>query len=413
MSRILKPAYLYRVSLCLLALSLLSCERLLSGQTFAANDSLPTTHAGDQGANIILLQQPGLPTRTRQLGLETSAAALNTMAAAGFTVTTYDPETGIGTEYGLMKDGRPVAAHILEQQLAELPRGITKDVYIEVIMDRPGELLDEAAWRTVTENFSHLAEAATNLNTTGDYNFKGIVIDNEDYNANIFDCDAYDAGTSCQAYRDTMLRRGEAVMQAVLDVWPDVTVMQMHGPYTSDCDRPAYVAGVGVPCSDLKGSFFAGMVRAVSKRPNARPLVNGGQDYVLVSSNDFQNHYNYVEAMGENGIGFIPPALRSQWATNVETSFMVYNKKIVYNRQTRRDARIVPHRDLNEPRTQLQNAKCVADRLVWFYIEDDPEADWYYAMPNDWLEQVVRPALEYQCPDAPETSVSKASRDGQ
>lgn len=374
---------------------------LLATWGVAEENPLPTLHAGERGAKIILLQQPGLPTRTDVLGSETSAEALNAMDAAGFTVTTYDPETGLGTEYGLMKDARPVSEELLKSQLAELPEGITKEVYIEVIMDRPGELLDDAAWTTVVDNFRNLAAAATALNETRAYNFKGIVIDNEDYRSEIFSCDDYAPGTLCETYQEVMLGRGAAVMRGILELWPEVTVMQMHGPYTSDCNRPSYVAGVGVPCSDLKGSFFAGMVQAVSGTPGANPVLNGGQDYVLVSPSDFQKHYLYTETMGENGVAFIPPALRPAWAANVDTSFMVYNKKIEYDKETLEDSSIVPFTDLEEPRTQLQNAKCAADEIVWFYLEDDPEARWYYAMPQEWREEVLLPALEFQCPAQP------------
>jgi hypothetical protein len=309
---------------CLLILTLAACLPILGSSAYADNGPpLLTTHSGGNGAKIILLQQPGLPTRAHLLGLQTTAEALNAMEASGFTITTYDFETKIGTEYGLMKDAKPVSREILKTQLGELPKGITKEVYIEVIMDRPGELLDDGAWLTVTDNFIHLAEAAKELNATGDYNFKGIVIDNEDYFSEIFNCDDYTSGGSCEEYKDKMFQRGKDIMRGVLEVWPNVIVTHMHGPYTSDCDRPDYIAGVGVPCFDLKGSFFTGMVQAISETPGAHPLLNGGQDYVLASSNDFQKHHTYTESMGDNNLDFIPENLRPAWAANVETSFMV------------------------------------------------------------------------------------------
>jgi hypothetical protein len=120
-----------------------------------------------------------------------------------------------------------------------------------------------------------------------------------------------------------------------------------------------------------------------------------------MSPSDFQKHYLYTETMAENGVAFIPPALRSAWADNVDTSFMVYNKKIEYDKETLEDSSIVPFMNLEEPRTQLQNAKCAADEVVWFYLENEPEARWYYAIPQDWREEVLLPALEYQCPAQP------------
>ncbi len=388
---------------CFLTLVLSACVPMVSSSAFADNGPpLLTTHSGSRGAKIILLQQPGLPTRTHMLGLETTAAALNAMAAAGFTVTTYDNQTGVGTEFGLMRDARPVSKEILKTQLAELPEGIKKEVYIEVVMDRPGELLDDGAWTTVADNFIHLAEAATELNSTGNYNFKGLVIDNEDYRSEIFNCENYRAGGSCESYKDKMFQRGKDIMRGILDAWPNVIVTHMHGPYTSHCDRPDYIAGVGVPCFDLKGSFFAGMVQAVSERPGAHPLLNGGQDYTLYSSNDFQKHYNYIDEMGEQSLDFIPENLRPAWAENVDTSFMVYNKQVA--QRSGGGSSIFPHSDLNEPKTQLQNARCVADSIVWFYIEDRPEAHWYYAMPPDWREQVIEPAVAHTCPDTSEVA---------
>jgi hypothetical protein len=411
MRQLLNFSHFFIWSALLIALS--ACMPMVSGSAYADNGPpLPTTHSGKAGAKIILLQQPGLPTRAHMLGLETTAEALNAMDAAGFTITTYDFETKLGTEYGIMKDARPMSKELHKAQLGELPKGITKEVYIEVIMDRPGELLDDAAWLTVTNNFINLAAAARELNETGDYNFKGVVFDNEDYRSEIFNCDDYRPGVPCNEYRDKMYQRGKDIMRGMLEAWPDIIVMHMHGPYTSDCERPEYIAGVGVPCFDLKGSFFAGMVQAVSENPGAHPLLNGGQDYVLYSSNDFQKHYNYIEDMGRNeSLDFIPESLRPLWAENVETSFMVYNKRIA--RRAGGGSNIVFHTDLSEPRTQLQNARCVADSIVWFYIEDRPEAHWYYAMPPDWRDEVLRPALEYTCPDTSEAATAGATAEGQ
>jgi hypothetical protein len=62
---------------------------------------------------------------------------------------------------------------------------------------------------------------------------------------------------------------------------------------------------------------------------------------------------------------------------------------------------------------QLENARCVADSIVWFYIEDKPEAHWYYAMPGDWREQVLKPALAHTCADTSQTATSEAVVEGQ
>jgi hypothetical protein len=389
------------VKLCttyLLVLALSGCVPAV-GRTY--NDTGPpllTTHSGGQGAKIIYLQWYGYSTRTQEIAKRTTAEALNNMAAAGFTVTTFDYDTKIGTEFGMMQ-GEEVSKQTLKDQLAELPPGITKEVYIEVVMDRPGDLLDDGAWNSVATNFMHLAQAATELNATGDYNFKGIVIDNEDYRGEIFNCENYNAEDNCNTYKDRMFGRGKDIMRAVLGVWPDVLMMQMHGPYTSDCDRPDYIAGVGVPCFDLKGSFFAGMVQAVSETPGAKPLLNGGQDYILYSSNDFQKHYSYIETMGEKNFDFIPRNLRPAWARHVDTSFMVYNKKVVRSAAGRSSYFPYTEEELNVPLTQLQNARCVADTIVWLYIEDGAEEHWYWDLPEPWNQQVMQPALNYQCPD--------------
>jgi hypothetical protein len=398
------------VKLCGVTLSMIVLSGCMPvvGRTY--NDTGPpllTTHSGGTGAKIILLQGYGLSTRAHELGRNTTAAALNAMDAAGFVITTYDYQTEIGTEFGMMR-GVEVSKDILKAQLAELPQGITKEVYIEVVMDRPGDVMDNGAWGTVITNFMNLSEAAVELNDTGEYNFKGIVIDNEDYFSNIFDCENYNAEANCDAYKERMFQHGKDIMRGVLEIWPDALVMQMHGPYTSVCDRPEYIAGVGVPCFDLKGSFFAGMVQAISETPGAHPLLNGGQDYILYSSNDFQKHYTYVENMGEEGFDFIPPNLRPAWAANVDTSFMVYNKQIVRSSTGR--SSYLDYTDLSTPRTQLQNARCVADTIVWLYIEDRPEDHWYYAMPPNWRDEVIRPALEYTCPDTSETPTVEATQ---
>ena len=120
-----------------------------------------------------------------------------------------------------------------------LLNGITKDIYFWVSGNVPGDLYDDAVWNRVSNNFEALAQAASELNQTGDYQFKGIFFDDESSRVNSFfpfDCEVYgdyQTGETCETRQLEMRERGKQIMTAMLSVWPDLTWVQLHTPAVS------------------------------------------------------------------------------------------------------------------------------------------------------------------------------------
>jgi hypothetical protein len=397
--------------------------------TWTENGNVYVKTFTQKGAKIILLQNYGFATRTSNLG-STQRTVLNSMPADGFTVTTAYTESLMVPDTTLSPP-RPmsISQATFYNELDDMATGVNKDVFIEAVVKKPGDLFDDAAWNTVTTNFSNLAKAGVQANNTGNYNFRGIFIDNEDYLGTLFRCRYYyplAANQECSAAqltatRDKMYARGKAIMDAILTAWPTAIVMTFNGPYMSDCGR-GDIAQFAIPdeCDQLDGLFFAGMVDSVNVRPGAHPIVSGGEDYYLkyptksgadARYNDgFQNHYNYVETMGSrastvSSLSWIPSALRGAWAYRIDVSFGVYNHEVGPQFGTNNFDRNI-YTDLTKPKTYLQNAKCAADEFVWFYIENSYDANgnipltpiWYTAMPTAWKDNVFTPAMNYVCP---------------
>jgi hypothetical protein len=283
-----------------------------------------------------------------------------------------------------------------------LLNGITKDIYFWVSGNVPGDLYDDATWARVTDNFKALAQAANDLNQQGDYSFKGIFFDDESSkvgNFFPFDCEvygAYDVGETCETRQLKMRERGKQIMMAMLSVWPDLTWVQLHTPAVSmpgydDTplgSDPTKTMGGDFDFEhedyELAGPFFAGLAEAVLEAKTGS-VVSGGNIYKLRNKVDFQDHEIFVDGMGTQNLAWLPASLRGKaWQTTVKAGFGVYNK----------DFPPLPsfaYQDLAVPAEKLKNARCVANELVFLYIEPDEgsgRGNWYTNMPSSWQSLV-------------------------
>jgi hypothetical protein len=275
--------------------------------------------------------------------------------------------------------------------------GITKDVYFWVSGNVPGDLYDDTVWNRVSNNFKALAQAASELNEEGDYQFKGIFFDDESSRVNglfPFDCEVYgdyQAGETCETRQLKMRERGKQIMRAMLLVWPNLTWVQLHSPAVSvpgyddtplGSDPTRTIGGdfdFEYEDYELAGPFFAGMVEATLETQTGT-IISGGNIYKFQNKNDFQDHEDFVDAMGEATLPWLSETLQGEaWENTVKVGFGVYNRDFP-------PLPSFPYSDLTVPAEKLNNARCVADELVFLYIEpQNTESDnWYTVMPKSW-----------------------------
>jgi hypothetical protein len=274
--------------------------------------------------------------------------------------------------------------------------GINKDSYLWVSGNVPGDLYNDAVWNRVSDNFKALAEAAHELNQQGDYQFRGIFFDDESSRIGgylSFDCEVYgdyQAGETCETRQLKMRERGQQIMTAMLSAWPDLTWVQLHTPAVSvpgyddtplGSDPTKTIGGdfdFEYEDYELVGPFFAGLAQAVLESQTGS-LVSGGNIYKFRDKTDFQNHETFVASMATQPLPWLGEALRGEaWKNTVKVGFGVYNKDFPPLPSS-------PYTDLAIPAEKLQNARCVADELVFLYIEPDGSTEnWYTAMPEQW-----------------------------
>ncbi|MEM7737886.1 MAG: DUF4832 domain-containing protein, partial [Deinococcota bacterium] len=254
--------------------------------------------------------------------------------------------------------------------------------FLKLHVDKPGDFFDDAAWDITVQNWRDLARAAH------DVGFKGIFFDNEEYQDSLWTYPedmAFAATTTLTEYRAQARLRGQQVMQAVTEVFPDIEILVLHGPYVSEPATPQAVSlfQVGVNENDLRGDFFVGLLEAAG--PQAT-VIDGGEVYQYRSQADFETSYQWRKtdiASEAVNAAFIPPALRSTWADKVDLSFGVYT----YPWQLDRGFDMNP--EIME--TTLTHALRRADSYVWFYHEADTYGDWLTPeepMQQDWINAV-------------------------
>jgi hypothetical protein len=284
--------------------------------------------------------------------------------------------------------------------------GITKNIYFWVSGNVPGDLYDDAVWNRVSNNFKALAQAASELNQGGGYQFKGIFFDDESSRVNgffPFDCEVYgdyQAGETCETRQLKMRERGKQIMAAMLEVWPDLIWIQLHTPAVSvlgyddtplASDSSKTIGGdfdFEYEDYELAGPFFAGIAEAMLETQTGT-IVSGGNIYKFRNKTDFQDHETFVDAVGGQTLPWLGDALEGDaWKNTVKVGFGVYNKDFP-------PLPSFPYKDLAVPAEKLNNARCVADELVFLYIEpeDTGSDNWYTNMPNLWQTLVRNSAI--------------------
>ncbi|HLY08240.1 MAG TPA: hypothetical protein VKW04_02935, partial [Planctomycetota bacterium] len=144
--------------------------------------------------------------------------------------------------------------------------------YAAVQSQNPPDLFDD--WTGVVWNFTQLARSARRVH------LEGIVLDNENYGRRWAD---YPAGVaypqkSLREYQDQAFLRGRQVMEGMTSVFPELSLLVLHGPYLSERRAPHPLFPDWERTNLLQGPFFAGLVDGAGA---AATVIDGGELYHL------------------------------------------------------------------------------------------------------------------------------------
>jgi hypothetical protein len=254
------------------------------------------------------------------------------------------------------------------------------DNYLAMEIDRPGSLWDDAAWARVTETWRLVGQVAQE---TG---FKGILFDNEEYQGrwDNWPDDHPGAGDkhSLAEAQAMASARGQAMMEALAEGWPDAKVAFAHGPYVSvPGDKPF---GLEMQVGDaadqeLAGPFITGFLAGMGP---GNQLIDGGEIYALRSAQEFADSFEYRDqTMADLMPWDVPQDLRDAWSAEVDQGHMIYTNEF-------------PVGFTQTPRslvTTLLNAFDHSEGAVFLYSEAE-QVGWFSpdAVNPDWLDAVTR-----------------------
>ncbi|NOK61867.1 MAG: hypothetical protein GFH27_549281n11 [Chloroflexi bacterium AL-W] len=239
----------------------------------------------------------------------------------------------------------------------------------------PGDVFDDEQWEITVQNWRLMARAAREAG------FVGIFLDNEEYYEPWFNYpeDYNNPPYSLEAYQAQTQLRGRQIMEAVVDEFPDIDIIFLHGPYVSEPATPEYVIRnqVGI-VYELSGPFFVGFVEGAGDQAT---IVDGGEVYQYRTEEDFQRSYDwrkYGMVSEETDSAFIPDHVRDQWEERVSISYGLYNQTWP-----------TPEDEMNPAIMQdtVTRALQRADDYVWFYAEGDP---WFVpgGVSQEWIDAV-------------------------
>jgi len=224
--------------------------------------------------------------------------------------------------------------------------------FVAVVGGRPPDFFDD--WSGPAGNFAALARAAREVG------LRGVYFDNETYDApwSRWPQGVRHGDRSLAEYQAQARLRGREVMEAMVEAFPEIVVILLHGPYISEPRAPAPLFPQWQSRNQLLGPFFAGFVEGAGPRSS---VVDGGELYHLRSSDEFRDSYGWrKDAMGSDAVdcAFLPAALRARWKDRVSVGFGVFDRPFKGQRM-----------DPGTLRTTLVRALRQTDRYVWLYVE--------------------------------------------
>ena len=315
----------------------------------------------------------------------------------GMVVYVSNPAFTINVTGGVMHD-QPMSYENVSAVLdpiRNLPFSQLKDNFAYVFGNTPPDFFDD--WTVPVQNFRNLARALK------DAGLRGIFFDNEPY---VTGWGWYPDGVAypeipLEEYEVQAALRGREVMQAMVEEFPDIVVVTLHGPYISDLYSVQQMGFPDVfPYYALLGPFFTGFLQSAGSPGRS---VDGGELYWFREPEDFADSYNLRKtgiASAAANCPFIPASFRPSWPGLTTISFGLLDRPFMGE-------------DLTPPilTTTLVNALQRADQWVWLYTEDrtflTPESQG--GATQAWVD-AVRDAIDFvPAPPPPSSKEEKSS----
>lgn len=288
----------------------------------------------------------------------------------------------IPASWSLMSPGTVLTRAEVQTWLTPLkPFNNGMENYLQVNIDDPGDLFDDAAWAQVTANWQMMARVAA---ATG---FTGILFDNEEYAGHWEnfpqDYPPGDAARGLDAYRAMASQRGREIMQAIAAVMPDGKVAFAHGPYASVPATSAAPPAIEQQMGDwhgqeLRGPLFTGFVEGMGP---GQTMIDAGELYALRSAAEFAQSFDYRENLLPGLIPWqVDPAVLANWGALVDQGHMIYTDAF-------------PPGYTHTPETivaTLLNAFDHSEGAVFLYSEIG-QLGWFapQTLPQAWLDAVT------------------------
>lgn len=206
----------------------------------------------------LIITQSGIESRTDAI-LE-NEAYLKSLPMDGMSI-------NIPQSWDLMSPGTVVTREEVDRWLAPIAdfNAEMENNYLLTTIDVPGDLFDDVAWEQAAENFGVMAAGAQA------HNFKGLMLDNEEYRGELLNFPEDYPGASSEdlrTYQAKMAERGRQIMEEIDRNFSEAELAVYHGPYlsTNTSEAPAAVeTAIQGQAGDetrheLRGPLFTGML---------------------------------------------------------------------------------------------------------------------------------------------------------
>jgi hypothetical protein len=246
--------------------------------------------------------------------------------------------------------------------------------FVVVRTMHPLDWYDDAAWTTITRNFTNLAKAAAAKGV-----FDGIFLDTEFYGSGTYPWN-YGQGSSPWVFsatggstpgrsasdaNATVGSRGRQVGDAIAAAWPNAAVLTTYGPWVGETKTSSTGGWGGFGYNDtawtneLMGSFTGGLQDAAAAHAGLT-YIDGGEVYQAHSATEYAAAYKWMKT-GLPSSGSVVVRNPSTYSANVSAAFGVYDK----------DMRVSnwPTMGASQWQSVLTNALRTADKYVWSYSE--------------------------------------------
>lgn len=230
---------------------------------------------------------------------------------------------------------------------------------------------------TFVDNIKRFAEAAKNAG------FKGIAFDNENYWGSPWEwidsptegaCPGATRGECGEAAYDV----GYAMMEAIIEVWPDVHFMPFFGIWLRDQASWTVIQNHSpgnnwYNANKVEGEFLIGVFGAIIDNcAMATKFIDGGEVYGVVETSDFSALADQFRNGLPANCPLFPDYLRVPYANNVHIGFGIYDFRMPLFG--------IPPLTSAEFSEMVENSMQEAD-YVWLYPEMH---DWWEHDGNNW-----------------------------